>query len=394
LSYRYLVYFWCWQCLIIGNAWAANLTQIQHIRWSKNQQGLTQLIFDLNQPIKARIFTLPASSGKSHRLVIDLHHAQMRATLPSVPKNQYKVRRIRTAKHKSQLQRVVLDLSQPTAYRSQHLRPKGKYGHRLLITLHNQTTAPKKPIQRYIPPQPYRQTPKISNKKQHIIAIDAGHGGVDSGAVGRTGSYEKNVVLNIAKRLASLVSKTPDMKAVLIRNNDYFLRLRERINRARDYKADLFISIHADAQQAGHAAQGASVYILSLGAASNEASRWLAAKENSSDLLGGIRLDNKDDVLASVLLDLSQTGTLEASGHLASYILNSLGQITPLHQSKVLQAGFMVLRSPDIPSVLVETSFISNPSEERKLNDPVHQNQIAQAILNGIQNYYRQYSVR
>ena len=376
----------------MGNAWATSLTQIQNIRWSKNQQGLTQLIFDLNQPIKSRIFTLPASSGKPHRLVIDLHNAKMRATLPSVPLNQNKIRRIRTAKHKSQLQRVVLDLSRPVTYRINRLVPKGKYGHRLLITLQNQSLSKKTPIKHYTPPN-VAQVIKIPLEKQRIIAIDAGHGGVDSGAIGRTGSYEKNVVLNIAKRLAGLISKTPDMTAVLIRDNDYFLRLRERINRARNYKADLFISIHADAQQVGHAAQGASVYILSLGAASNEASRWLAAKENSADLLGGIRLDNKDNVLASVLLDLSQTGTLEASGHLARYILNSLGQITPLHKSKVLQAGFMVLRSPDIPSVLVETSFISNPSEERKLNDPAHQNQIAQAILNGIQNYYRQYSV-
>ncbi len=392
MLYRYLLYLG----LLVSSGLVNAVVNVQDIRWTENRRGETQLIFDLSQPIKSRVFSLPASSGKPHRLVIDLHNAKMRAKLPLVTAKQNGIRRIRTAKHTPTTQRVVLDLKRALSYRSANLKPKGRYGYRLLLTLENQGKRRVRTEKNSYRPQPlpFSQVPRIPNKKQRIIAIDPGHGGVDPGAIGRKGSYEKKVVLQIAKRLARLIEKTPDMKAVMIRDADYFLRLRERIDRARNYKADLFISIHADAQQVGHRAAGASVYILSLGAASNEAARWLAAKENSADLLGGIRLDDKDDVLASVLLDLSQTGTLEASGQLARHLLNSLGQVTPLHQSKVLQAGFMVLRSPDIPSVLVETSFISNPKEERKLNDPVHQNQIAQAILNGIQNYYRQYPAR
>jgi len=375
---------------------AYNPVRILDMRWAKNTPQQMQLVFDVSEPIQARVFHLSPMAGKPYRVVIDLSNASLVGKLPALPFGNQLIQRIRSAKHKPGVWRVVLDMNRPVQYQSHRLAPGKGFGHRLLIKLSDPSSGVSG--QNKFTPAPFTPTPYANTGyNQHIavIAIDAGHGGVDPGAVGKQGSYEKNAVLAIAKRLAFWVQKTPGMRPVLIRDGDYFLRLRERINRARAYQADLFISIHADAQPRGkHHAQGSSVYILSLGAASNEAARWLAAKENNADLLGGIRLDDKDDVLASVLLDLSQTGTLEASGHLASNVLRSLAKTQPLHQSSVQQAGFMVLRSPDIPSILVETAFISNANEERKLNSPHHQDLIAQQILRGIQSYLQQFPFR
>ena len=198
------------------------------------------------------------------------------------------------------------------------------------------------------------------------------------------------MVLAIARKLQKMVNGEPGMRAVLIRDGDYFVGLRERIKKARQYKADLFVSIHADSFKHSRA-RGSSVFTLSTKGASSEAARWLAEKENAADLIGGVRLDDKDEVLASVLLDLSQTATIEASTKVASRILDHLGDVNRLHKSHVEQAGFAVLKSPDIPSVLVETAFISNPEEERKLRSGAHQRKLAKAILKGVRAYFEKY---
>jgi N-acetylmuramoyl-L-alanine amidase len=221
-----------------------------------------------------------------------------------------------------------------------------------------------------------------------VVAIDAGHGGVDPGASGRRGTREKDVVLAIAKALAARINQEPGMKAVLTRDADYFISLRERNTRARRAKADLFVSIHADSI-ANPDVSGSSVYVLSDRGASSEAARWLAERENSADLMGGIKLDDKDATLANVLLDLSQTASLSASMVAADNVLKALDRVGEVRKPRVQQAGFVVLKSPDIPSMLVETAFISNREDERKLAQPAHRAKLANAIFSGIVLYFQ-----
>jgi N-acetylmuramoyl-L-alanine amidase len=221
-----------------------------------------------------------------------------------------------------------------------------------------------------------------------VVAIDAGHGGEDPGAHGRHGTREKDVVLKIAKKLERLVAKTPGMRPVMIRDGDYYVGLRKRINRARQYKADLFVSIHADAYK-NPRVSGSSVYVLSARGASDEASRWLEERENAADLVGGVSLDDKDDVLASVLLDLSMSGTIDVSTRVANNVLSELRRVGPVRKKVVQFARFVVLKSPDIPSMLIETAFISNPREERRLRSPSYQLKMARGILSGIKKYFK-----
>jgi N-acetylmuramoyl-L-alanine amidase len=225
-------------------------------------------------------------------------------------------------------------------------------------------------------------------RRDIIIAIDPGHGGQDSGALGKHGTKEKDIVLAVSKRLANIVNAEPGMRAYLTRDTDVFITLRQRIKRARENKADMFISIHADAFKDAKA-KGASVFVLSQRGASSEAAQMMADKENAADLAGGISLEDKDDMLASVLLDLSQTASLEASLEVANTVLAGLKRVGNVHKKHVESAAFVVLKSPDIPSILVETAFVSNPDEERKLNTPSHQDKIARAILSGISNYFQ-----
>jgi N-acetylmuramoyl-L-alanine amidase len=220
-----------------------------------------------------------------------------------------------------------------------------------------------------------------------VIAIGAGHGGNDPGAHGTHGTEEKRVTFAIAKKLAALINSQPGMKAVMVRKGDYYVDLRKRMKIARAAKADLFISIHADAFQ-NSTVKGASVFTLSSKGATSEAARWLANSENASDLVGGVSLNDKEDVLASVLLDLSQTATQEASVNLAGKVLRNFESIGELHHGSVQKAGFLVLKSPDVPSILVETAFISNPSDELKLVNTAHQTKIALAIFNGVRSYF------
>ena len=278
----------------------------------------------------------------------------------------------------------MLDLKQPVKYKSFLLEPNDQYGHRLVVDIAAKagagTSLPV--VTEIIPP--------ADKPRDIIIAIDAGHGGEDPGALGRHGTREKDVVLAIARRVKAAVDAEPGMKGVLVRTGDYYIPLRNRMTIARKHKADFFVSIHADAFKDARA-RGSSVYVLSKRGASSEAAKWLAEKENSADLVGGVSLDDKDEILASVLLDLSQTASMQASHDAADQVLRNLRKLGPVHATKVQKARFVVLKSPDIPSMLVETAFISNPKEEKKLRDPSHQTQIARAILDGVKRYFERY---
>ncbi|MCZ6526513.1 MAG: N-acetylmuramoyl-L-alanine amidase, partial [Gammaproteobacteria bacterium] len=222
-----------------------------------------------------------------------------------------------------------------------------------------------------------------------VIAIDAGHGGEDPGASGQNGTYEKDVVLQLSKVLSNLINRERGMRAVMTRQGDYFVRLRKRLKTARQHNADLFISIHADAFKDPRV-HGSSVYVLSKKGASSEHALWLAERENASDLIGGVSLEDKDDVLASVLLDLSQTASLEASIDVAERVLGALKQVGKVHKRRVEAAGFAVLKSPDIPSILIETAYISNPTEEKNLRNKAHRHKIANSILTGLRSYFNE----
>lgn len=383
-------------------------SQITDMQLWQEAQHDVRLMFELSRPTQHKLFTL----SSPHRLVIDLKQTKLTTKLSSLPDSI--IKKVRSAPRNQTDLRVVLDLKYPVRANSQTLKPINGYGHRLLVNitpLNPITPLEKKEVQKPVSlklTSPKKIIDKASipdstnavvlsqhstsfNNDKLIVAIDAGHGGIDPGAVGQNGTYEKDVVLDIAKELVNLLIKEPHIRPVLIRSDDYFLKLRKRIELAREYKADLFISIHADAY-ADKAANGVSVYMLSQSGASSEAAQWLADKENAADLLDGVSLNDKDDLLASVLLDLSQNSTLEASAYLAQKILKAFSKVNDLHLTKVQHAGFMVLRSPDIPSVLVETGFISNPSEEKKLNNPRYKKRIAYAILEGLQAYLKDHT--
>jgi N-acetylmuramoyl-L-alanine amidase len=239
------------------------------------------------------------------------------------------------------------------------------------------------------PAEPVKTARAAGRERDLIVAIDAGHGGKDVGARGPSGTHEKDVVLAIARKLAVLVDNEPGMRPVLVRDGDHFIRLRDRMKKARAQGADLFVSIHADAFS-DHRARGSSVFVVSERGATSEMARILADQENAADLVGGVSLNDKDELLKSVLLDLSQAASIEASMNVADNVLGELKQIGNVHKSRVQQAGFMVLKSPDVPSILVETAFISNPTEERLLRDARHQRRLAQAIMKGIRAYFRE----
>ncbi|PVZ70407.1 N-acetylmuramoyl-L-alanine amidase [Pelagibaculum spongiae] len=350
---------------------SSNFAKLKGLRiWSAPDS--TRLVLDLSRPVKHQVFPLT----NPDRLVIDLQDCQWSASLPN-PAKSY-INQIRFGVRQKRDLRLVLDLNQTVQPRSIALRPSGEYGHRLLIELKN---AEKK--QKPLTAQQYEQPGKL---RDVVVAIDAGHGGEDPGAIGGKGSREKHVTLAIAKALATEINRRRGMKAVLIRKSDYYIPLRKRVTLARKARADLFISIHADAFK-DKRARGASVFALSRRGASSEQARWLAKQENSSDLIGGVSLDDKDQVLASVLLDLSQNESIRQSMDLASGVLGKLGRVGRLHSKKVGQAGFAVLKSPDIPSILVETGFITNPTEEKNLNSRNHRAKIAKAIASGFDQY-------
>ena len=366
----------CLLFVFLSISGAARALQLENIRiWAAPDN--TRVVFDLSAPTQHEQETL----SNPARLVIDLENMRPPARLPQPAAGDRFLRRIRSGRHDSSL-RVVLDLKDNAGSRSFLLSPNKRYGHRLVIDLFgagNAATTKAPPVRQ---PQP---TP--AGLRDIVVAVDAGHGGEDPGAIGPGGTYEKTVVLQIAKRLAALLNDTPGMRAILIREADYYLPLRKRINLARKGQADLFVSIHADAFRSSKV-RGSSVYVLSRRGASSEHARWLAEQENASDLIGGVSLHDKDDHLRATLVDLSQRGSLEASIDAAERVLGNLKKVNRLHKPGVESAGFAVLKSPDIPSMLVETAFISNPGEEQKLRSAAYQQKLARAIHTGITHYF------
>ena len=348
------------------------------------------------------------------RLVLDLEGVQLNSVLQSLPSKVLEsdpyIGLIRAGQNRPGVVRVVVELKAPINPQVFTLVPVGDYGHRLVLDLH--------PVEEHDPllalimkdspldaaagdkargsaqASVTEQRPGGSARRNEpdvkrliTVVLDPGHGGEDPGAVGRAGSYEKNVTLSIARRLKRKIDAEPGMRAVLTRDGDYFVPLHQRVTRARRVRADLFVSIHADAFVRPEA-NGSSVYVLSERGASSSAARWLAQKENDADLVGGVNLARQDGHIARTLLDLSQTATINDSFKLGRAMLGELGTVNRLHKPEVEQAGFAVLRAPDIPSVLVETAFISNPQEERRLNDEAYQEQMANALMRGIKRYF------
>jgi N-acetylmuramoyl-L-alanine amidase len=357
-------------------ALARSKTALTGIRISQSTDDHTRVVFDLTGDFEHNLFTL----ADPHRIVIDLHDTRESEAAEISNKATTLMRGIRSASKDGGRLRVVLDLRGKARPRSFELKPDGKSGHRLVVDLHatNLSPTPVKTVQQE----------RNKRKKQFVIALDPGHGGRDPGAIGKKGTREKDVALSVAKKMKTLINRTSGYRAILTRDGDRFVTLRNRVKKAREAEADIFISLHADSFHKPNV-KGASVYALSLSGASSEAARWIAKKENASDLIGGITLDDKDDLIASVLLDLSQTATIQDSLELGSDVLKNIGKVSKLNNRQVQQAGFAVLKAPDMPSILIETAFLSNPAEEKKLRNPKYQHKLAKAVFSGIQNHLK-----
>ncbi len=387
-------------------------------------QDYTRLTLESKRPIEYKMFTL----ANPNRLVIDLENVSRDATLNElsgkVGNNDPYIKSVRVGRFKPGVIRLVFDLKTEVKPQLFSLKPVAEYGHRLVLDVYplvpvdplmalaqqgenklgESETASKVAeatvIEETHPPAPL--TPQVNSdtpllppsrpelrNRILLIAVDAGHGGEDPGARGYRGTHEKDVTLSIARRLKAQIDDTPGMRAILIRDGDYFIPLGGRVEKAEKAHADLFVSIHADAFVRRHA-RGSSVFALSQHGATSASARLLAQKENDADLIGGVNLAVKDPYLARTLVDLSQTATISDSLKLAKHVLKEVGQINTLHRGRVEQAGFAVLKSPEIPSILVETAFISNPEEEQRLKDDAYQEKLARAMLGGIKRYFAQ----
>ena len=357
-------------------AFAKPKATLTGIRISQSADDHTRVVFDLSAGFEHRLFTL----ADPYRIVIDLKDTRKSDAIEVDNVSTNLVSGLRSASKNNGRLRVVLDLQAKVRPRSFELRPDGKSGHRLVVDLHATNLSPT--------PVKTNQQERKKAKKQFVIALDPGHGGRDPGAIGKRGTREKDIALAVARKMKTLINRTSGYRAVLTRDADRYITLRNRVKKARQAEADIFISLHADSFHKSHV-KGASVYALSLRGASSEAARWIAKKENSSDLIGGISLDDKDDLIASVLLDLSQTATIQDSLELGSDVLSHLGKVSKLNNRKVQQAGFAVLKAPDMPSILIETAFLSNPSEEKKLRSSKHQQKLAKAVFSGIRKHLK-----
>ena len=385
-------------------------------------QEYTRVTFESPRPIRHEMLFV----ANPDRLVVDLEgvelDAEMRALAEKVGAADPYIKAVRVAYNRPNVVRVVFELRAQVRPSIFPLAPAGEYRHRLVLDLY--PSVPADPLMALVAPRPdpigeiaqstpgdvavpalpvvkpppkgpeaarlvVKSPPAPVKERLVIIAIDAGHGGEDPGARGRHGTREKDVTLAIARRLKAAIDQEPNMRAVMVRDGDYFIPLAQRVAKARRTQADLFVSIHADAWVRPDA-RGSSVFALSERGATTAAARWLAQRENESDLIGGVNLDVKDPVLARTLLDLSQTATINDSLKLAREVLTELGDVNSLHKRSVEQAGFAVLKAPDIPSILVETAFISNPQEEKRLKDGAYQEKMAAAILAGIRKYLAQ----
>jgi len=370
----------------------------------------TRITLEAPQPIRHQMMSLK----NPERLVVDLENVAINATLngltDKIAAGDPYVKSVRVAQFKPNVVRLVFDLKSEVKPQIFALAPVAGYGHRLALDIYpleppdplmalveNRERQPEPAATAPSPPASDKPAARLPEKSARatptrpgrviIIAIDAGHGGEDPGARGRHGTWEKNVTLAISRKLKERIDQEPNMRAVMIRDGDYFMALGARVVKARRANADLFVSVHADAFTHPNA-RGSSVFALSERGATSAAANWLARKENEADLIGGVNLDVRDPYLKQTLLDLSQTATINDSLKLAKAVLGEVGNINKLHKNHVEQAGFAVLKSPDIPSILVETAFITNPEEERKLNNDAYQNKMADAIFAGIKRYF------
>ncbi|MEM7401978.1 MAG: N-acetylmuramoyl-L-alanine amidase [Pseudomonadota bacterium] len=370
---------------------ATNLAKVSDLRIA-DRKTETRIVFDLSAPVKHSVFVLK----NPDRVVLDIDQCDANGKLSASRIGGTLVKDIRYAQKTSEKLRVVFDLNASVSPKSFLLPPQSGKAYRLVLDLTASSSVPlvasNKQVEKSADIKKPRVEPVVAmpdattRVRDVVVAIDAGHGGKDPGAIGRAGTREKDIVLSISKRLKNLIDQEPGMKAVMVRNRDIFIPLRSRIRRASELNADVFLSIHADAA-VNRRAKGSSVYVLSQHGATSEAARILAKRENASDKIGGVSLEDKDDVLKSVLVDLSQTATIDASIDLAEDILSELSKVGNVLRDDVEQAGFAVLKSPDIPSVLVETAFISNPAEEKRLKTTSHQQKLAVAILKGLRKY-------
>jgi N-acetylmuramoyl-L-alanine amidase len=354
-------------------------TQIRNARLWRSDDKL-RLVFDLSGPVQYKTFSLSAPE----RLIIDLSGANLSGDFRQLALSNTVIRSIRSGQFGVGDARIVLDLSSPVQLASFLLPPQDGQGHRLVLDL--KTAAP---LQMAAAPEP--TVDKAHPKRDIIVVVDPGHGGKDPGAVGAKGEREKDVVLSIAQLLAKRLKREKGFDVKLVRNDDFFVPLRKRVDIARKHNADMFISVHADAAPR-LTASGASVYCLSEGGATSATARFMAQRENGADLLGAtslLNLKDKDPMLAGVILDMSMNATLAASLQLGSTVLGSLAGITTLHQKRVEQAGFAVLKSPDVPSILVETGFISNARDSQRLVTARHQQAVADGLFEGLQRYFQ-----
>jgi len=349
----------------------------------------TRLTLETKEALKYTLFTVKDPD----RLVLELETDEIAGTLADLQgkvtvEDPY-IKALRVARNRPGIVRVVLDLKQTVNAQVFTLKPVAEYGFRLVLDLH--------PL---VPVDPLAELLKETNEEKRsnvkrlaTIAIDAGHGGEDPGAIGRKGTREKDITLTIARRLKTLIDAEPSMRALLTRNGDYFLELRDRVKKARDVRADLLVSIHADSF-VRRDARGSSVYALSERRASSEGARALAKNQNDADLIGGVHLGGHDDSMKRTLMDLTQTGTIDYSLRLGNSVLKHLGSVNTLHKGRVEQASFAVLTAYDVPSILVETAFISNPEEEKRLGNKAYQDKLARAILEGIKDYLQRHPPR
>jgi N-acetylmuramoyl-L-alanine amidase len=427
-STRVLWALWLLLLLCLLPVFAQAGTEVSAVRvWPAPEY--TRITLESTQPLEYSLFTVK----DPQRLVLDIENVEPGPALESLPArigaDDAFIAQVRIGRFKPGVLRLVLEVRTDVRPQAFALRPVGDYGHRLVLDVYPAepvdpllalleeiepqrqvreepaatTSGPRSepPVQPAAAPagepdkattrptgaRPRKREPPPQVVRLITVAIDAGHGGEDPGAKGRHGTYEKDVTLAIARRLKALVDAEPNMRGVMIRDGDYYVKLQDRVNKARRVRADLFVSIHADAFVKPHA-RGSSVFALSKRGATSAAARWLAKKENEADLIGGVKLDVPDPYLRETLLDLSQDGTIHHSIKVGAAVLAELGDVNTLHKPRVEQAGFAVLKAPDIPSILVETAFISNPSEEKKLRNTAYQEKIANAIFSGIRKYF------
>lgn len=373
-------------CCVLLSGWAQAIQLTATRMWPS--PDYTRITLEATQPVAHAFFTL----ANPDRLVLDLEGVRPGPALDNLVRqlsaeDRY-VSAVRVGVNRPGVMRVVLDLKAPVKPSVFQLQPAGQYGHRLVVDLYaadaGEPGSAASAVTAVAPPQ----RPAVPQYARLItVAIDAGHGGEDPGAIGPGGTFEKHITLSVARKIKERLDAEENIRGVLIRDGDYFVPLAQRVNKARAVKADLFLSIHADAFIKPHA-RGSSVFALSENGATSVAARWLAKKENDADLIGGINIDVKDPFLKRTLIDLSQTATINDSLKLGDAVLRRLGTVNTLHKPQVEQAGFAVLKAPDIPSILIETAFISNPEEEKRLNDPAYQDKLVDAIVEGIKTYF------